>query len=322
MRHGSLFSGIGGFDLAASWMRWENVFHCEKDPFCRKVLHYYWPKADSYADIHEFNAVKYRGRVDILSGGFPCQPFSQVGKRKGTADPRHLWPEMCRIIGEVQPRWVVGENVYGLINWNRGLVFEQVHLDLESAGYQVQTYILPAAAVNAPHRRARIWFVANAHAVCDQQSQRTVNAKENAQTQGCRPGGAVTRMPGRTGELDPERTVADPGEFTDSPQSGERKRPDPKPLSQRDNLRRDAAATSFAGGAPNAGIPDWRTWPAQSPVCGGDDGVSLALDGITLSKWREESMKAYGNAIVPQVALRLFKTVQLLEEGYLSNTTI
>jgi DNA (cytosine-5)-methyltransferase 1 len=95
MRHGSLFSGIGGFDLAATWMGWENVFQCEKDAFCQRILKFYWPGAKLYGDVKEFDAVVYRGNIDVLSGGFPCQPFSVAGKRKGTSDDRHLWPEMC-----------------------------------------------------------------------------------------------------------------------------------------------------------------------------------------------------------------------------------
>ena len=129
MRHGSLFSGIGGFDLAAEWMGWENVFQCEKEEFCQRVLRFYWPKARLYGDVRKFDATIFRGTIDVLSGGFPCQPFSVAGKRRGTSDDRYLWPEMCRIINEVRPHWVVGENVLGLLNWGRGMVFEQVQVD-------------------------------------------------------------------------------------------------------------------------------------------------------------------------------------------------
>lgn len=162
MRHGSIFSGIGGFDLAATWMGWENVFNCEKDPFCRRVLKHYWPKTKGYEDIRQFKAAEYRGQIDVVSGGFPCQPFSQAGKRKGTADDRYLWPEMRRVVREIRPCWVVGENVFGLLNWNGGMVFRQVLTDLEAEGYEVWPYVLPAAGVGAPHRRDRIFFVAHA----------------------------------------------------------------------------------------------------------------------------------------------------------------
>lgn len=117
MRHGSLFSGIGGFDLAAEWMGWENVFHCEWNPFGQKVLKYHFPKAISYDDITKTDFTIHRGTIDILTGGFPCQPYSTAGLRKGKEDERHLWPEMLRAIREIQPRWVVGENVFGLISW-------------------------------------------------------------------------------------------------------------------------------------------------------------------------------------------------------------
>lgn len=150
----------GGFDLAAKWMGWENIFHCEWNPFGQKILKYYWPNAISYDDITKTDFTIHRGRIDILTGGFPCQPYSVAGKRKGKEDERHLWPEMLRAIREIQPGWVVGENVGGLINWNGGMVFDEVQADLEAEGYEVWAYVLPACAVNAPHRRDRVWFIA------------------------------------------------------------------------------------------------------------------------------------------------------------------
>ena len=161
MTHGSLFSGIGGFDLAAEWMGWENKFHCEWNEFGQKVLKYYWPNAESFHDITKTDFTKYANRIDILTGGFPCQPYSMAGKRKGKDDERHLWPEMLRCIREVKPKWVIGENVLGLVNWSEGLVFHEVQADLEAEGYEVFPYVLPAVSVNAPHRRDRVWFVAH-----------------------------------------------------------------------------------------------------------------------------------------------------------------
>jgi len=129
--HGSLFSGIGGFDLAASWLNWENVFQCEIDPFCRAVLKKHFPETLRYEDIKKTDFRTHRGTIDVLSGGFPCQPFSVAGQRKGTEDDRNLWPEMLRAIREIQPSWVVGENVHGLINWGNGVVFQQIHVYYE-----------------------------------------------------------------------------------------------------------------------------------------------------------------------------------------------
>jgi DNA (cytosine-5)-methyltransferase 1 len=160
MKHASLFSGIGGFDLAAQWMGWDNVFHCEWNPFGQKILKHYWPKAISYEDITKTDFSIHRGQIDILTGGFPCQPYSVAGKRKGKEDERHLWPEMLRAIREIQPSYIVGENVGGIVSWNRGMVFEEVQTDLEAEGYEVWPYILPAAGKNADHDRERIWFIA------------------------------------------------------------------------------------------------------------------------------------------------------------------
>ena len=160
MRHGSLFSGIGGFDLAAEWCGWENVFHCEWNTFGQKVLKHHFPKSISYNDITKTDFTIHKGAIDILSGGFPCQPYSNAGKRLGKEDERHLFPEMLRAIREIQPSWVVGENVRGLTNWNGGLVFDEVQTDLEAEGYEVLPFLLPACSVNAPHRRDRIWFIA------------------------------------------------------------------------------------------------------------------------------------------------------------------
>ena len=155
-----MFSGIGGFDLAAEWMGWENVFHCEWMEFPRKVLDYHFPDADSHIDICKTDFTKYANTIDILTGGFPCQPFSLAGKRKGTDDERYLWGEMLRAIQEIKPRFVIAENVFGITNIDGGLVFQQVCLDLETEGYEVQPFIIPAAAKNAPHRRDRCWFIA------------------------------------------------------------------------------------------------------------------------------------------------------------------
>lgn len=160
MRHIGLFAGIGGFELAARWMGWNTIAWCEWDSFCQKVLSYHFPEAKGYGDIKQTDFTQYRGQCDILTGGFPCQPYSVAGKRLGKEDERHLWPEMLRVIREVRPRWIIGENVRGLLSWNEGVVFDEVCSDLESEGYEVQAFIIPAASVNAPHRRDRIWFVA------------------------------------------------------------------------------------------------------------------------------------------------------------------
>lgn len=323
MRHGSLFSGIGGFDLAAQWMGWENVFHCEWNEFGQKVLKHYFPEAESFNDITKSDFTKYEGTIDIISGGFPCQPYSMAGKRKGKEDERHLWPEMLRVIREVKPRFVVGENVFGLLSWNGGLVFDEVHSDLEAEGYQVQAVVIPAAAVNAPHGRDRVWFVAYSDSIS--------NRREREQSQN-------SCEQGRSSETDPrERSNWKQQSICNSAVSGNVTNTDSRRLersaksrwdginveresefgssSNSKKLRRKDALENreLEGGRFRFGNkpPTWNAFPLESPVCGRNDGLPSKLDGITFSKWRAESVKAYGNAIVPQVAFEIFKAIEL-----------
>lgn len=168
LSHGSLFSGIGGFDLAAQWMGWNNVFQCEKDEWCRKVLAKNFPNSKRYGDIKEFNAKKYYGTIDVISGGFPCQPFSVAGQRKGEGDDRYLWAEMLRVIATINPTYVVGENVTGIV----GMALDTVLSDLENSGYTTETFILPACGKNAWHRRDRVYVVAYANSIRRQHEQK------------------------------------------------------------------------------------------------------------------------------------------------------
>jgi len=163
MTHASLCTGIGGFDLAASWMGWENVFQCEINPFCHRVLKYWFPQCELFSDIKTSDFKKYANTIDIISAGFPCQPFSVAGKRKGTSDDRHIWPEVYRAICDVRPQWFVGENVPEILTIERGVVFKGIKSDLENAGYQVFKPVeIPACAVDKDHLRYRVFFIANA----------------------------------------------------------------------------------------------------------------------------------------------------------------
>ena len=292
MRHGSLFSGIGGFDLAAEWMGWENVFHCEWMEFPRKVLEYHFPNADSHTDITKTDFTKYANTIDILTGGFPCQPFSMAGKRKGTDDERYLWHEMLRAIQEIKPQFVIAENVFGITNIDGGLVFDQVCLDLENEGYEVQPFIIPACAKNAPHRRDRCWFV----------------AFKNSMFGGCIHGesnekGTEVREFGNTCTRSSDGFCLSEGDAANTNSNGfnQRNCNDEKQPSKRGVNAFSDFKSSFS---------NFQNFPTQSPICGGDDGISTELDGITFSKWRAESIKGYGNAIVPQVALELFKVIE------------
>jgi DNA (cytosine-5)-methyltransferase 1 len=154
--HLDLFSGIGGFALAAGWAGFETVGFCDNEPYAQAVLKKHWPNVPIHGDIKALDGTAYRG-VTLLTGGFPCQPFSNAGKRRGKDDDRYLWPQMLRVIQEARPAWIVGENVVGII----GLALDQVCSDLEACGYEVEPIIIPACGVDAPHRRDRIWIVGN-----------------------------------------------------------------------------------------------------------------------------------------------------------------
>ena len=293
MRHGSLFSGIGGFDLAAEWMGWENVFHCEWNPFGQKILHHYWPDAEQFSDITKTDFKKYYGTIEVISGGFPCQPYSSAGKRKGKEDERHLWPEMLRAIREIQPRWVVGENVLGLVNWSGGLVFHEVQADLEAEGYEVQPFLLPAASVGAPHRRDRVWFVAYTNG--NGFNERNGNDEKHSSKRG------------QYAQRDIKQSDVD-GNATDTDSADNKTQSQERILGQENKGRQ---TRGFINGDTRI---QWLNFPTQSPVCGGDDGLPTELDGITFSKWRAESIKGYGNAVVPQVVYQIFKSIQQYEQ--------
>lgn len=358
INHGSLFSGIGGFDLAAEWMGWNNVFQCEWEEFPRRVLKHHFPNTELHGDIKEFSATHHHGRIDVLTGGFPCQPYSAAGKRLGKNDERHLWPEMLRIVRECAPRYVVGENVRGLVSWNGGLVFDEVCSHLEALGYSVQSFIIPACAVNAPHRRDRIWFVANANGG-DARPDQGTNGSQEREIRG-QETGDVFGTHGRDGDVaDTERVRLEHGTESGNLRSVQREKESGR--NQRANAveangaERDVADTNDvpakhtiqagrdvltsslgengvvadtdgAGGGQNHGQgkprfldqarTGWEGFPSEPPVCGGNDGIPDGLDGITFSKWRRESIKGFGNAIVPQVALRIFQAIQQFENEH------
>jgi len=281
MNHASLFSGIGGFDLAAQWMGWNNVFQVEKDAFCQKVLAKNFPQTKRYGDIKEFDGTKYRGAVDIITGGFPCQPFSTAGKRLGTDDPRHLWPEMLRVVREIQPGWVVGENVFGIINWSKGLVFEMVCSDLENQGYQVTPVILPAAGVGAPHRRNRCWFIAYSNS--NDARRRGYGETEQSQNKG------------KVDEKERKWIWPEPQRISQE-----------RTIANASSIRRIQGEPRHESGVNNeiCEIGTWARFPTQSPIRIGNDGIPSGLV--------RSSIHAAGNAIVPQVAFQIFKAIEAI----------
>lgn len=310
---GHLFNGIGGFALAAHWMGWLNVMHCEIDPFCNKVMNYHFPNSIQHEDIRTTDFTIWRGRIDLITGGFPCQPYSTAGKRKGKEDDRHLWPQMLRAIREIQPQWIVGENVRGLTNWNGGMVFDEVQSDLETEGYEVLPFLLPAAGVNAPHRRDRILFVAH---------------RSNARIESVRKGKDKVfkhRAVANAGCLFSDRREVDGSKQSfNNGKDGRREEAADKPerlckkgingnaerfgLSVGDDQQNGRGAQSVI--ERSNGITSWQDFPTQPPVCNRNDGLSGGLADITFSKWRKESIKALGNAVVPQIVYQIFKAIE------------
>jgi DNA (cytosine-5)-methyltransferase 1 len=321
MTHGSLFSGIGGFDLAAHWMGWDNTFHCEWNPFGQKVLKHHFPNSISYNDITKTDFTIHKGRIDILTGGFPCQPYSSAGERLGKADERHLFPEMLRAIKEIKPKWIIGENVRGLVSWGGGVVFHEVCSDLEREGYEVQPFLIPAASKDAPHRRERIWFIAYSDGIRSGQSgdrRQTKQFNEDGKE------GVVTNS-----ELHENRYSNNGGS---KQEEGDLRRG--KESNVPDSLYSDGISTNTNGIGSSWGNSEtigevrqekqfeaqysskgWQSFPTTPCIRGGDDGLSHELDSISVSKWCKESIKGYGNAIVPQVAYEIFKTIEKFENS-------
>jgi DNA (cytosine-5)-methyltransferase 1 len=285
MRHGSLFSGIGGAELAASWMGWTNIFHCEKDAYCLKLLKQHYPESIEHTDVKTTEFIQYRGRINVLTAGFPCQPFSQSGKRKGKEDDRYLWPETIAAVKAIQPDWFVGENVLGILNWSKGMVFNQVQTDLEAAGYEVFTYVLPACGIDAPHRRDRVWFIA--HSLdCGHRIIGDENRKENG----------LQSIIGKTiysGESDgtDNAIIADPNSGIRCKGRMHKTKPE---TTERHISSRNARFNE--GGT-------WKYFPTQPPLCGRNDGIPNRIHRI----------KGLGNAWVPQIALQIFKAIQEYE---------
>ena len=263
--------------------------------------------------------------VDLLTGGFPCQPFSQAGKRRGTNDDRFLWPEMLRVIKEFAPRWIVAENVRGITNIENGMVFEQVCLDLESTGYEVQAFVIPAVAVDAPHRRDRVWFVAHSEGNRNRGIAREIQKTDERQKS--------ERQEKRICALD--NANSDACDSVGSGQSGNSRRwagDEPKdgfiqceqdaPDSETERLQRTnptGRGCSDGRDAECFRLQDWdEPWiEVATRTCSGrvDDGLPVELDGFKLTKagHRVERLKALGNAIVPKLAMEIMKAIKEIE---------
>ena len=282
LTHLSLFSGIGGLDLAAEMAGFGTVGQCEWADYPTKVLEKHWPGVPRWRDIRTLTGESFHEKtglrtVDIISGGFPCQPFSVAGKRRGKEDDRYLWPEMLRVISELRPAWVVGENVAGIVN----MALDQVYADLENEGYAVQAFIIPACAVDAPHRRDRCAI--SGHRTLEEKHNgrgRGPYSLENSDCVGFGEPGVLQQQPGRT-ELERDgKAVAD------SP------------------LRRKSGKKQ--GGRKTRGLGGGLWWPAEPDVGRVAHGVPSRVDRL----------KCLGNAVVPQQFYPVFQAIAEIERGF------
>jgi DNA (cytosine-5)-methyltransferase 1 len=291
MRHLDLFSGISGFALAAQWV-WgdehEIISFCDNDKVAQCALKKHWPGVPIHDDIKTLDATKWQGTVDLVTGGFPCQPFSCAGKRRGKADDRYLWPEMLRVIDECQPRWVLGENVAGIVN----MELESVCASLEGEGYEVQPLVIPACAVDAPHIRARVWIVAHApierpgeargfHAGCSKRIAWGRQDVAHASRKGLE--GAITE-----GAIRAERLPAECGAVPNSER-------------QQDGRIFKRRIQSHSCDDCNGGS-EAAAWPTEPDV-------GRVAHGIP---YRVHRLRLLGNSIVPQVAAEIFRAMKVV----------
>lgn len=294
LTHFSLFTGIGGFDLAAEWAGFRTIGQVEKDKYCQKVLRKHWPDVPLWEDIRDVTEETTTQSATLITCGFPCQSFSVAGNRRGKADDRYLWPEMFRIIQIIRPTWVLAENVTGIVK----MALDDVLSDLESEGYSTQTFIIPACATNAPHRRDRVWVVA----YCGQ-FPRGAEHQELA--------GGEARTPARGGSsiiTNPKGTEC---QSTGSTRSGGARLADggtyvanPKEQSKREQTDEENA---FAGDREAWQEPSSGDWWESEP------DVGRVAHGIPS---RVDRLKCLGNAIVPQVAYQILKVIANIERNH------
>ena len=283
MNHISLFTGIGGIDLASEWAGFDTILQVENDPYCLKVLEKHWPTVERCTDIRSLNGRKYRGTIDLLSGGFPCQPYSGAGKRKAFDDDRDLWPEMFRIIQEVRPTFVLGENVSNFAN----LGLDRTISNLESECYEVQTFNIPACAVSAWHQRARIFVVAYSESnkeECTLRATESINATGDSwlESTGC--GDRLEK--GRTGQA-----------MADS-ESGK---------------RHEHETNSGDGRLETQKIPGNRSsLPGESAWWSSEPNVGRVAHGVPK---RVDRLRALGNAVVPQQVYPILEAIAKIHKG-------
>lgn len=308
----SLFSGIGGIDLACEWAGIKTVAMCEREPFCQKVLHKHWPDVPIYDDVCTLTKERLEAdgieTIELIHGGYPCQPFSNAGNRQGAEDDRHLWPEVCRLIKTIKPRWFVGENVAGHVTLGLDIVLA----DLESIGYAWETFVIPASAVDARHRRDRIFIVAYPKSF----DQRGLSIREKTKHARLTLGGENvpdSTSPGLPIGRRPEWTEGNKKTGTGMEPESKRRSPDvanancitgletsPK-ISPIRGKRKSWDHASWSGGEYIPGT-DW--WAAEPSVGRVANGIPNRVDRL----------KALGNAVVPQQIYPILAAIKQIDD--------
>ena len=287
MNHLDLFSGIGGFSLALEKVGFKTVAFCERDEYCRLLLQKHWKGVKIYNDIKKCKGEDFKkeiGTIDILTGGFPCQPYSVAGKQKGTDDDRYLWPEMFRVIKEVKPTFIVAENVRGLINIQDGMVFETVCSDLESEGFEIQTFIIPAAGVGAPHKRERVWIVG--YSKYNGSLTSKIERRDNKINDRAEEGENTTLQPERTSRSGNNVTMENSG----------------CELYERSSIRgkdEDETRKEITNQHQRSSSTSWRSWEFEPDV----GRVANGVPG------RAHRLRGLGNAIIPKIAEEIGRSI-------------
>ena len=319
LRHLDLFSGIGGFALGLeSTGGFETIGFCDNEPFAQKVLKKHWPHVPCFGDVRDVGRdTTGLDRVDIITGGFPCQPFSVAGKQDPN-DNRQLWPEMFRIIKEIRPTYVIGENVRNLISIRDGVVFEQVCTDLESEGYEVQTFVLSASAVNAPHQRYRCWIVAHAKHDGFTTTKKREGIKETVRKK--QKGQKGTRNIERASSLSKTReNVADTNSH-ERQHLCRQKSEQTQKTQQRSGKRSGSQKKDVAYSDNTRWEKQWWQESAQkkqqTTQCGSwwsvEPSVGRVAHGIPN---RVDRLKGLGNAVVPQIPAALGRAILEVHNG-------
>lgn len=309
LTHLSLFSGIGGLDLAAEWAGFTTVGQCEWADYPTKVLEKHWPNVPRWRDIRTMTGESFYERtgirtVDVISGGFPCQPFSVAGKRRGKEDDRYLWPEMLRVISELRPAWVVGENVAGIVS----MALDTVLSDMEGLGYAVQAFIIPACAVDAPHRRDRCAIVAYA----DRSGRKKFDTPTITEKSGFHSRGTAEDVAHTVGvRLREDCHQSSHDQKRDDPAHREERGPELCKAGRRGGDVSDAAQEfrnrpqQCAEQAGQPGLADGMWWCPEP-------GVGRVAHGVPS---RVDRLKCLGNAVVPQQFYPIFQAIADIERG-------